>query len=81
MAFFFLPNILLSGFMFPFRVMPVWVQWIGNILPLTNFLRIVRGLLLKGNELREIAPEVWPIALFVAVMMSLGIKPYWRTLD
>ena len=48
--FFFLPSILLSGFMFPFRGMPEWAQWLGEILPLTHFLRIVRGILLKGNE-------------------------------
>jgi ABC-2 type transport system permease protein len=82
MAFFyFLPNILLSGFMFPFRGMPEWAQAIGEILPLTHFLRIVRGILLKGNGLVEIAPEVWPIALFMVVMLSLGIKRYRQTLD
>jgi len=82
MAFFyFLPNILLSGFMFPFRGMPEWAQAFGEILPLTHFLRIVRGILLKGNGLAEIAPEVWPIALFMVVMLSLGIKRYRQTLD
>ena len=49
--FFFLPSMLLSGFMFPFRGMPDWAQWIGEVLPLTHFLRIVRGILLKGNGL------------------------------
>ncbi len=82
MAFFyFLPNILLSGFMFPFRGMPDWAQVIGEILPLTHFLRIVRGILLKGNGLAEILPELWPILLFIGVMLSLGIKRYRRTLD
>jgi ABC-2 type transport system permease protein len=82
MAFFyFLPNILLSGFMFPFRGMPRWAQAIGEVLPLTHFLRIVRGLLLKGNGLREIAYELWPILLFMVVMLSLGIKRYRQTLD
>jgi ABC-2 type transport system permease protein len=79
--FFFLPNILLSGFMFPFRGMPEWAQAIGEVLPLTHFLRIVRGILLKGNGLREIAPDLWPIALFLVVMLSLGIKRYRQTLD
>ncbi len=79
--FFFLPNILLSGFMFPFRGMPAWAQWIGEMLPITHFLRIARGILLKGNGLREIAPELWPIALFMVVMLSLGIKRYRQTLD
>jgi ABC-2 type transport system permease protein len=82
MAFFyFLPNILLSGFMFPFRGMPAWAQLIGEILPLTHFLRIVRGILLKGNGLREIAPELWPIGLFMVLMLSLGIKRFRQTLD
>ena len=79
--FFFLPNIMLSGFMFPFRGMPVWAQWIGDILPLTHFLRIVRGILLKGNGLGQIWPELWPIVLFLVVMLSLGIKRYRQTLD
>jgi ABC-2 type transport system permease protein len=79
--FFFLPNILLSGFMFPFRGMPEWAQCLGEILPLTHFLRIVRGILLKGNGLTLIWPELWPIALFLGVMLSLGIKRYRQTLD
>jgi ABC-2 type transport system permease protein len=79
--FFFLPSILLSGFMFPFRGMPEWAQWIGTCLPLTHFLRIVRGILLKGNGIGEILPEVWPIALFVAVAMAVGVKRYRQTLD
>jgi ABC-2 type transport system permease protein len=79
--FFFLPSILLSGFMFPFRGMPVWAQWIGTCLPLTHFLRIVRGILLKGNGFSEILPEIWPIALFVAVAMTISIKRYRQTLD
>ncbi|MCX6906267.1 MAG: ABC transporter permease [Verrucomicrobia bacterium] len=82
MAFFyFLPNILLSGFMFPFRGMPVWAQCLGEILPLTHFLRIVRGILLKGNGLNDIMPELWPIALFMGLMLSVGIKRFRQTLD
>ncbi len=79
--FFFLPSILLSGFMFPFRGMPEWAQWVGSCLPLTHFLRVVRGILLKGNGLSEIAPELWPIALFVTLSMALGISRYRQTLD
>jgi ABC-2 type transport system permease protein len=79
--FFFLPSILLSGFMFPFRGMPEWAQAIGNCLPLTHFLRIVRGILLKGNGIVEIAPEIWPIALFLVVVVLLGLKRYRKTLD
>jgi ABC-2 type transport system permease protein len=80
-VFFFLPSILLSGFMFPFRGMPGWAQWIGTCLPITHFLRIVRGILLKGNGPGEILPEIWPIALFVAVAMAVGVKRYRQTLD
>jgi ABC-2 type transport system permease protein len=79
--FFFLPSILLSGFMFPFRGMPGWAQAIGEILPLTHFLRIVRGILLKGNGPLEILPEIWPLALFTLVMLGIGIKRYRQTLD
>jgi ABC-2 type transport system permease protein len=79
--FFFLPSLLLSGYMFPFRGMPGWAQAIGEILPLTHFLRVVRGILLKGNGLAEIAPDLWPIALFLVVMLVIGIKRYRQTLD
>ncbi|HWZ95120.1 MAG TPA: ABC transporter permease [Opitutaceae bacterium] len=79
--FFFLPSILLSGFMFPFRGMPEWAQWVGTCLPNTHFLRIVRGILLKGNGLAEIAPEIWPLLVFVAVAMTIGVKRYRQTLD
>jgi ABC-2 type transport system permease protein len=79
--FFFLPSILLSGFMFPFRGMPHWAQAVGEILPLTHFLRVVRGILLKGNGFVEIAPQLWPIALFTAVVLAIGVKRYRQTLD
>ena len=79
--FFFLPSLLLSGYMFPFRGMPGWAQDLGECLPLTHFLRVVRGILLKGNGLAECAPDLWPIALFVAVMLFIGIKRYRQTLD
>jgi ABC-2 type transport system permease protein len=79
--FFFLPSLLLSGYMFPFRGMPGWAQDLGECLPLTHFLRIVRGILLKGNGLAECAPDLWPIALFVTVMLFIGVKRYRQTLD
>jgi ABC-2 type transport system permease protein len=79
--FFFLPSLLLSGYMFPFRGMPVWAQYLGECLPLTHYLRVVRGILLKGNGLSEIGPELWPIALFLIVMLTVGIKRYRQTLD
>jgi ABC-2 type transport system permease protein len=79
--FFFLPSILLSGFMFPFRGMPNWAQYIGQALPLTHFLRIVRGVLLKGNGWSEIVPEAWPIALFMVVVIAIGLRFFRSTLD
>lgn len=79
--FFFLPSILLSGFMFPFQGMPEWARYIGSVLPLTHFLRIVRGVVLKGNGLADIAPHLWPIALFLVVSLGIGVKRYRQTLD
>ncbi|MDR2876271.1 MAG: ABC transporter permease [Methylobacillus sp.] len=79
--FYFMPNILLSGFMFPFRGMPEWAQTIGNILPLTYFNRLIRGILLKGNGWFDLWPNLWPIALFTVVMMVIAVKFYRRTLD
>ena len=79
--FFFLPSILLSGFMFPFKGMPGWAQAIGEALPLTHFLRIVRGILIKGNGFAEVAPELWPIVLFAVVALAVGVTRYRQTLD
>ncbi|MDA8407710.1 MAG: ABC transporter permease [Deltaproteobacteria bacterium] len=79
--FFFLPNILLSGFAFSFRGMPDWAQMIGEILPLTHFLRIVRGILLKGNGLSDVVVDLWQIALFAVVALAFGAKRYRQTLD
>ena len=80
-VFFFLPSILLSGFMFPYRGMPGWAQTLGEILPLTHFLRIVRGIMLKGNGWTEIWPELAPLLAFVAAAMTLAMLRYRRTLD
>ena len=79
--FFFLPSVMLTGFMFPFRGMPDWAQAVGSVLPLTHFLRIVRGILLKGNGLLDIAPHLWPIALFMVVAGAVALKRYRQTLD
>ncbi|GBE13303.1 inner membrane transport permease YbhS [bacterium BMS3Bbin14] len=79
--FFFLPSILLSGFMFPFRGMPAWAQRVGEILPLTHYLRIVRGILLKGNSFEQILPHLWPIMAFLVVALTIGLKRYRGTLD
>jgi ABC-2 type transport system permease protein len=79
--FFFLPSILLSGFMFPFRGMPLWAQKIGEILPLTHYLRVVRGILLKGNSLDQVLTHLWPICVFLVIALTIGLKRYRSTLD
>ncbi len=79
--FFFLPSLLLSGFMFPFRGMPGWAQALGEVFPLTHFLRIVRGILLKGNTAADVAPHLWPIALFMTAVAVVAMLRYRRTLD
>jgi ABC-2 type transport system permease protein len=80
-AFIFLPSILLSGFLFPFRGMPGWAQVIGEILPITHFLRIARGVMLKGIGFEELGRELWPIALFAVIVLFIGVKRYRQTLD
>jgi ABC-2 type transport system permease protein len=81
MVLFLLPSILLSGFAFPFRGMPGWAQWIGEVLPVTHFLRVVRGILLKGNGPAEIWPDVWPLIIFLFVAVSVALLRFRRTLD
>ena len=76
-----LPSFLLSGFLFPFRGMPQWAQWIGEVFPTTHAIRIVRGILVKGNGLSEIAPDLWPIALFMLVVAGIAVLFYRETLD
>jgi ABC-2 type transport system permease protein len=79
--FFFLPSILLSGFMFPYRGMPGWAQALGEILPLTHFLRIIRAVMLKGAEFPAISAEVGILGLFVAIFAGLALFRFRRTLD
>ncbi len=79
--FFFLPSMLLSGFMFPFRGMPGWAQVIGEVLPLTHFLRVVRAVMLKGNGLAAVAAELWPIAAFMLAVILIGLRVFRSTLD
>ena len=79
--FFFLPSMLLSGFLFPFRGMPGWAQAIGQALPLTHFVRIVRGVLLKGNGWSAVMPDAWPIALFMVIVILIGLRFFRSTLD
>lgn len=79
--FFFLPSILLSGFMFPFRGMPLWAQWIGEVLPLTHFLRMVRGILLKGNGFAEIVPDMTALLASLVGVSIVALNRYRQTLD
>jgi ABC-2 type transport system permease protein len=79
--FFFLPSLLLSGFMFPYRGMPGWAQVLGEIFPLTHFLRITRAVMLKGADFNAIATEVGWLAVFVAVFAGTALLRFRRTLD
>jgi ABC-2 type transport system permease protein len=82
MSFFYmLPSILLSGFMFPFRGMPAWARAIGEVIPVTHFLRVVRGALLKGQGLGDLWPELTALAIFVLAVSALAMARYRRTLD
>jgi ABC-2 type transport system permease protein len=76
-----LPSMLLSGFLFPFKGMPVWAQWVGQLFPVTHALRIMRGVLLKGDGLADILPELWPIIVFTLVIGAIAIWAYRETLD
>jgi len=80
-VFFFMPSILLSGFMFPFRGMPVWAQVIGEVLPLTHFLRVVRGVMLKGVSMGEIVHPLLAMTLFTLASSAIAMLRYRRTLD
>lgn len=79
--FYFLPSIMLSGFMFPFSGMPSWAQHIGELLPLTYFNRLIRGVVLKGNDLPTLWPNIWPLMIITVVMMAFAVKFYKKTLD
>ncbi|HZZ40999.1 MAG TPA: ABC transporter permease [Acidobacteriaceae bacterium] len=79
--FYFLPNILLSGFMFPFQGMPAWARAIGDLLPLTYFNRLIRGIMLKGNGWPDSWPSVWPMIVFTVALMAVAVATYRRTLD
>lgn len=79
--FFFLPSILLSGFMFPFRGMPFWAQWIGEIFPLTHFLRVVRAVMLKGADMPAVAFEIAVLAGFILAYAAIALTRFRRTLD
>jgi ABC-2 type transport system permease protein len=78
---FFLPNILLSGFAFPFLGMPVWAQWVGDALPLTHFIRIARGILLKGATIADLQVEAFWLVGLMLVAMTIAVARFRRTLD
>lgn len=80
-TFFFLPSILLSGFAFPFKGMPIWAQWIGNVLPLTHFNNMIRGIMLKGSTFSDVWVDLWPILVFMFIMVIFALKRYRQTLD
>ncbi len=79
--FYFLPSILLSGFLFPFRGMPLWAQWLGTTLPVTHMLRVVRGSMLKGVGIAEALPSLAALTLFVVIVAGIAVKQYRTTLD
>jgi len=76
-----LPSFMLSGFMFPFRGMPAWAQWVGELFPTTHAMRIVRGILIKGNSPPDILPELWPIAVFMVAVVTIAVWCYRETLE
>ena len=78
---FFLPNILLSGFMFPFAGMPVWAQWVGECLPLTHYIRIVRGIMLKGADLADLQHDGYWLAGLMLIAMTIAVSRFRQTLD
>ena len=80
-TFFFLPSILLSGFAFPFKGMPLWAQYLGNTLPMTHFINITRNIMLKGVGIQSVWSEMWPILLFMGVAFFIALKRYRQTLD
>ena len=77
----FLPQLLLSGYMFPFEGMPRAAQWLAELFPLTHFLRIVRGILLRGAGVQEQWPQIWPLLVFFLVMMTLAVLRFRKRLD
>jgi ABC-2 type transport system permease protein len=79
--FFFLPSLLLSGFMFPYAGMPLWAQWLGEIFPLTHFLRVVRAIMLKGADLGDIGLEVFYLSIFVPLYAGIALLRFRSTLD
>ena len=80
-VFFYLPSMLLSGFMFPFQGMPVWARLIGEALPLTHIVRATRDVLLKGEGISLVLSEMLPVALFTMFAATLAVAVYRRRID
>jgi ABC-2 type transport system permease protein len=78
---FFLPNILLSGFLFPFAGMPTWAQWVGEALPLTHYLRVVRSIMLKGSSITDLHYDAAAMLVLMLVAMTIAVTRFRRTLD
>ncbi len=78
---FFLPNILLSGFLFPFAGMPRWAQWVGEVLPLTHYLRITRSIMLKGSSVADLRYDALALSVLMLVAMTIAVTRFRRTLD
>jgi ABC-2 type transport system permease protein len=77
----FLPNILLSGFLFPFAGMPTWAQYIGESLPLTHYLRITRSIMLKGSSLVDLRYDAVALFILMLIAMTIAVRRFRRTLD
>lgn len=80
-AFFFLPSLLLSGFMFPFEGMPALARKVGELLPLTHFVRVARAIVVRGARLDELGTELWPLAVFLVVALGLAVARFRKRLD
>jgi ABC-2 type transport system permease protein len=78
---FFLPSILLSGFLFPFAGMPAWAQYVGECLPLTHYLRIVRAIMLKGATMQNLRFDALALAVLMLLAMTIAVTRFRRTLD
>jgi ABC-2 type transport system permease protein len=79
--FYFMPSLLLSGFLFPFRGMPQWAQYVGNVFPMTHALRIIRGVVLKGIEAGDIWHDTWPMLVFLVFIGFAAMRRYRETID
>ena len=80
-VFFYLPSMILSGFLFPFQGMPAWAQAIGEILPLTHLIRATRGVFLRGEGLERVLPEMWPVTVFALIASILALTAYRYRID